>query len=504
MGLSSTPSACMEDGTVNPERDQKNLFSMGFFDITLKTNTYKVGGSGAMSFTTVKIIDICWDVIIGRGGQGLMAIFSWKVFRHYVSASMQSAPVTYQTFRLVFINGDANIATPFRLSQDFIKRRRLISTTAMAFMVLSTVYVLVFPTLVGSMTGYIGVMMTFVKDRNGTSIPFARFDYAAYIIHDGHRINLTDDYVVPYSDAANARSMQDPLATIPSPDCSDSSRACAIKNATSLYVSRNGFYGLSDATSEWDMAPVMVILEPPALNISAFYLAGSHLSEEPGPDPEDMLYGNGSRLMWTAHGQLFSMDDIKANGACQPLMNVYEWGFSFVQALLNCILLAVWSIGLWLLWLAAQFKLPLQREKEVTKGWRAVSYLADTMCRQFDEVGIDIDRLREKPLKQEINKHLNGGDISFVSDCPEKSRLSLGRGLLMWLKENRWWCLVLTALLLGTGLPQRPVLYPLFATVYGMLMAMALVNGVASRLLVILPFMVVSVFGLFYALLWVT
>lgn len=181
---------------------------------------------------------------------------------------------------------------------------------------------------------------------------------------------------------------------------------------------------------------------------------------------------------------------------------MYEWGFSFVQALLNCILLGVWSIGLWMLWLAAQFKLPQQRDREVAKGWLAVSYLADTMRRQFDEAGIHPRSLREEPLTMQINKCLNGGEISFIPEDKEKSRLRLGLGLLLWFKQNMWWCLVLLALLLGTGLSQRPVMYPLFATVYGMLMAMALVDGVASRLLVILPFIIMSVFGLLFALLY--
>ncbi|KAK8103014.1 hypothetical protein PG984_016160 [Apiospora sp. TS-2023a] len=491
MGLTSTPSACMEDGTVNPGRDQQSLFSMGFFDITLKTNTYTFGGNGSMSFATVKVIDIAWDVIIGRGGQGLMAVISWKVYRHYVSASMQSAPVTYQTFRCVFINGDANVATPYRLAKDFIKRRRLISTTAMVFIVASTLFVLVFPTLAGSMTGYIGVMMSFVKDHNGKLIPFAKFDYVAYIIHDGQRVNLTDDYIVTYGNNAGSKSMHDPL---------------------SMNVSRTGFYGLNNMTTEWDIAPMILILDPPALNISAFYLSTSTTSSK---DPDNMLYGNEwvdprtgkrpftdiTRLTWTANGLLYNEKDIIRNGACQPLMNVYEWGFSFFQALLNCIFLAIWSIGLWLLWLAAQFKLPQQRDREVAKGWRAVSYLADTMRRQFDEAGINPRSLREEPLTKQINTHLKGGEISFDPEDIEKSQLSLGLGLLLWFKQNKWWCLVLLMLLLGTGLSQRPVMYPLFATVYGMLMAMALVDGVASRLLVLLPFAIMSVFGLFFALL---
>ncbi|KAK8074149.1 hypothetical protein PG994_005048 [Apiospora phragmitis] len=385
----------------------------------------------------------------------------------------------------------------------------------MVFMVLSTIYVLVFPTLAGSMTGYISVMKAFVKDRSGSIIPFENFNYVAYIIHDGQRVNLTADYIIPYADTANAKSKQDPMASSPSPDCPDpGDKICSLKNAASHYVSNYGFYGLDDVNTTWEIDGVY--LEPPALNISAFYL--TYYTPPSNNLSDNRLFGNGwvdprtgqrpfndsARLTWTANGQLFSIDDIKANGACQPMMNAYEWGFSFVQAILNAIIMTAWTIGLWLLWLAAQYKLPLQREQEVAKGWRAVSYLAETMRRQFDEAGINPQSLREKPLKQEINKYLNGGDISFIAESPEKSQLSLGHGLLLWFKQNKWWCLVFFLLLLGTGLSQRPVLYPLFATVYGMLMAMALVDGVASRILVILPFMIVSLFGLLFALLYVT
>lgn len=72
MGLTSAPSACMEDGTVNPGRDQQSLFSLGFFDITLKTNSYTAGGGGSMSFATVKVIDIAWDVVSVLRGAGLL------------------------------------------------------------------------------------------------------------------------------------------------------------------------------------------------------------------------------------------------------------------------------------------------------------------------------------------------------------------------------------------------------------------------------------------------
>ena len=37
-------------------------------------------GFGYLTFAQVKLIDIVWDVVVGRGGQGVLAIISYRVF----------------------------------------------------------------------------------------------------------------------------------------------------------------------------------------------------------------------------------------------------------------------------------------------------------------------------------------------------------------------------------------------------------------------------------------
>lgn len=82
--------------------------------------------------------------------------------------------------------------------RDFIARRRLKSMTAMIFMAVTMLFVLVWPTVASAMTGYDSNNVAFVKIKDGSLIPFASFIPLLYIIHDGSRIDgLTDEYLVP-------------------------------------------------------------------------------------------------------------------------------------------------------------------------------------------------------------------------------------------------------------------------------------------------------------------
>lgn len=63
-------------------------------------------------------------------------------------------------------------------------------------MIITMVFVMVFPTLTGAMTGYTANNEAVIKFGNGTQTPFGNFRQLVAIIHDGGRVNLTDDYMV--------------------------------------------------------------------------------------------------------------------------------------------------------------------------------------------------------------------------------------------------------------------------------------------------------------------
>lgn len=109
---------------------------------------------------------------------------------------METAPVTYRTFWTSFMRSDASLLSVIRLIRDFASRRGLRSKVAMAFMIITMVFVMVFPTLAGAMTGYTANNEAVIKFGNGTQTPFGKFRQLVAIIHDGDRVNLTSEYMV--------------------------------------------------------------------------------------------------------------------------------------------------------------------------------------------------------------------------------------------------------------------------------------------------------------------
>lgn len=133
---------------------------------------------------------------VGRGGQGLLAYVSWQTIARYVTTSMEVQPVTFNTYRSVFLQNESLVLGIPRIIRDFCKRCGLHSRFAMVFIVLSMIFILVFPTFGSAMTGYSGNVVPRVPDDSGNYIPFNNFSIVMYTLHDGERIGLTNEYHV--------------------------------------------------------------------------------------------------------------------------------------------------------------------------------------------------------------------------------------------------------------------------------------------------------------------
>jgi hypothetical protein len=106
---------------------------------------------------------------------------------------MQSAPITFNTFRTVFLHNEASIVSIPRLIRDFSRRHGLRSKAAMTFMIATLVFILAFPTFGSAMTGYSANVQSFVQDLDGNYLPFNTFRYLFYIVEDGERIGKSNN-----------------------------------------------------------------------------------------------------------------------------------------------------------------------------------------------------------------------------------------------------------------------------------------------------------------------
>lgn len=134
--------------------------------------------------------------VVGRGGQTLVVWASWRVFQDFVALSLLTHPVAYSTFFIVFIQKAPSLKAVYRTIRDLTSSNGLRSKLAMYFIVATMMFCLAFPTFATSMAGYTTANKAFVEQEDGGLTGFADVMPVAYIIHDGSRINQTDELIV--------------------------------------------------------------------------------------------------------------------------------------------------------------------------------------------------------------------------------------------------------------------------------------------------------------------
>lgn len=134
----------------------------------------------------------------------MLGTLSYRTFSAYLTVSLIDAPLRLATFRVTFLK-DESCSSYLGLMKDLASqwsnrpdRERIKEGLVMLFMILSLIFVMVFPTLAGAMTGYTATYAAFIKDDDGNYARFATFHPVVYEIHDSqYRVyNITS--IVPY------------------------------------------------------------------------------------------------------------------------------------------------------------------------------------------------------------------------------------------------------------------------------------------------------------------
>ncbi|KAK0615263.1 hypothetical protein B0T17DRAFT_602313 [Bombardia bombarda] len=420
----------------------------GFFDVTMPF--------GSFPFALAKIIDVIWDTILGRIGQAVLSYFTWTVFADYIAVSLVTTPIRYTTFWFVFLQREPSINAWFQLSKDICMGRVLKSKLTRVFMIVVITYIMLFPAIIGSMTGYTPATEAFVQTTDAAFVPFSKFRETVFVVHDGSRIQVGDEYLVN-----GPATYADQLLGPDAPSTDDTPDYKYMLNAIYLYISSYGFYGLHNSESIFNNT---IHLPAPALNISAFYFFHDSTNDyDPagvGWDWTDPRTGghpfrNPANRQYVLYNQTYHISYIKNNGACQPARQPcttaddsdttgcpsrqFQWGFSVAQLCISMVSLVLWSVGLYLVWLKANMQLPLEGMPEVPRGWMALIILGDAIRAELSAQEIDPSSLTDDELKKKISEHLRGGAVSLSDKDLKHPGYSLRRGFLVWLKREKWW-----------------------------------------------------------------
>ncbi|CAI6257424.1 unnamed protein product [Periconia digitata] len=367
-------SACVLDGVFTLYPNSNSYWSTaGFFQITLSFSK--------LTFAQAKVVDVAWDLIVGRGGQTVMAIISWRTFVSYMARSMRITPVNYSSYRAIFLEHSPNIYSISRMLRDFATRRGLRSRVAMVFMISSMIFILSFPTLASSMTGYTTSVTTAIKDYRNNTVPFDQFGL-----------------LFSKSSSASEHGLD----------------ASYLRCQRNHYTEEQGS-SPQNQTSQW----MTLDLVPPVLDYKIFDNSGQSFS--------------GQKLIWEYSGDLYVQTYIQRQGigTCQRNQD-YRWGCSFIQLFVVLSLLLIWSIGTLIMFVRSKKggTLPIDGE------YRSVISFATAMSQ---ELNLDFASTTEDDIKTAVRR-IGGGGIYYPSPAVSKFR-SVGRVLKDWLHGREWWLL---------------------------------------------------------------
>jgi hypothetical protein len=155
---------------------------------------------GSYSFAAVKAIDVTWDLVVGRAGQFLLGLISYRVLADSLLAIMESDPVSYELYSAISISGSGVLSAAYLVKQ-FMCGSSWKHVCLLFPLALSLAWVLAWPTVMRAMTGYAAKEDLFIRLLNGDLVSEVNWENAFSTnlfqeIYDGQRIGLTKDYLV--------------------------------------------------------------------------------------------------------------------------------------------------------------------------------------------------------------------------------------------------------------------------------------------------------------------
>lgn len=408
---------------------------------------------GSMTFTQVKVIDVAWDLIIGRGGQLLLAYVNYRVFNEWLVYHMEMHLTSYKMYTAVAFE-TTSLGTLGVLGKEFLAFgkgtwKRFFRWLALLSMLISTFYVLAFPTLMAAMTGYITTYEAYVEDYDRNLIEWDKVRTVWAIVQDIERVgNSSADYNRPLVVTTDDTELTDalikctfsllilsslltdriPNSTIDMEQNSDSNDYPGPSTSTKAPTT---FTYLQNKSTTWEFDSHSVDLPAPSLNITWTTYKSSDPSRGFASEAYGSFPGEFYSLTGDRQGDVYNTSYILSHGSCKP-SETYQWGFSYIFLFMVSIFNFVWScimVGMWL---------DTKRGSRMYKAGRRPGLLRsvlDVSTAIREEIGADAEELEEEALRKRLRD--SGGALVVPQKELRVARTDSG-GLWKRKKGSRW------------------------------------------------------------------
>ena len=170
--------------------DTKNSSRMeSAFQINLR-------GAAQLSFAEAKFVDLVFDLVVGQGGRLLLGAISYIVFVDALIRFMEITPVSYTLYTSLVFSSTSLIST-WQATKAVATSRGWRVKLYLIWCSLAMIYVLAFPTLVESATGYLQPSTAGFNTKNGTVVKADSNDLlSCFNVTRGDLIGLTNGSVI--------------------------------------------------------------------------------------------------------------------------------------------------------------------------------------------------------------------------------------------------------------------------------------------------------------------
>ncbi|KAL8686548.1 MAG: hypothetical protein Q9218_007026, partial [Villophora microphyllina] len=381
--------------------DNKNSSRMqSAFQINLR-------GAAHLTFAEAKFVDLIFDLVVGQGGRLLLGAISYIVFMDALVRSMEITPVSFKLYTsLVF--APSSLITTWRSTKAIFTTKGWKAKMYLIWCALAMSYVLAFPTLIESATGYVQPSSAGFNINN--TVIRADSDDLLNCFHITGGLLLGLDQNITNAPGPPAHEFD---GTTYNSDSSERGYILSTINRTNLYyqlltyVPNEYIYNVTNSTTS------------PMAAFSLGELNRSDIALDSEGYPIDYNYTTNITINGQKHffqnmdandvwgsaycygNQTFASSDLRQSPFCFS-KTYFVWGFSSIVLYIILGLQIIWTFGMYCVWLDANIASELVKSGRTVRGhFRAAADLAEALN---ETLGHEYCTYTDKEIEKELER----------------------------------------------------------------------------------------------------
>ncbi|KAL8662872.1 MAG: hypothetical protein Q9168_008189 [Polycauliona sp. 1 TL-2023] len=373
-------------------------------------------GDARLSFAEAKFVDLLFDLLVGQGGRLLLAAVAYLVLMDALLRSMESTAVSYKLYASLVFSSTSLVAT-WRAAKAVFTTKGWRAKLYLTWCALAMIYVLAFPTLIESMTGYVSPSSPGFNLANGQFVKQDSDDLkSCYNVTAGLLMGFDKNYTKTIGPPAyifdafgyqsGIRGFYDADHAPPGIDNSSAYWALATYYGSTDYYQASynpSYYNQTDAERRNSSSR-------PSKSISLF-------AEQNQNRPYNItingrkhsFYNSSPTQFFTAAycigDSIYEPFDLTENPYCFN-SKYFVWGFSSIVLYITLSLQLVWTLGMYCLWLDANLFSKLVKAGRTIRGpFRAAADLVEAVN---ETLGDEYCAYTNKEIEKELMKSGRG------------------------------------------------------------------------------------------------